>query len=490
MLQFLSITLFALFLTSCISGSHASDRENDLQDPQVFDAWVEFRNKGIETDEQRTEMIAFLERNYNPKALERRKTKRTFPGLFDERDFPVRETYLDLVSQTGATIMIVSRWLNGTSVLATSDQLQEIKTLECVQWVGDIHKHINKRNQYDDPAYTQKIIDPGDYPRDFDDYEAGLYGLSSAQIRQINLHSVHEQGFTGKGVIITILDSGFDLDHKAFNHPDNPIRVIKQWDLVNNDLNTKPEKTDPLGQHLHGTLCLGTIAAYAPDELVGSGYDASYILCVPEDVIEEYPLEERWFVAALEYAESNGADLITSSLVLYDYYENDQLNGETSVMSIGWNIATGNGVIGVQGGGNAGHDSNPETNHLETPADAYDVITVGAVDRYGFIARFSSDGPTADGRLKPEILGRGLETYTVSGHDHNLYTTASGASIATPLVAGAIACILQAYPEWSVEELRTNLFKTGHYFREHGTWDTTFVQGYGIPDFSLMLTEK
>jgi len=490
MLQFLSLTLFALFLTGCISGSSAPDSETRFQDSQQYDAWVEFRDKGIETDGQRAEMIAFLEKNYNPRALARRKTKRTFSGLFDERDFPVRETYLDQVSQTGATIKIVSRWLNGTSVLATDEQLQEIKKLECINQVGDIHKHRKNRNHYNDPAYTQEIIDPGAYPRDFESYEAGFYGLSASQVKQINLHKVHEKGFTGNGVVIAILDTGFDLDHRAFNHPDKPISVIKQWDLVNNDRNTKPEKTDPVGQHLHGTLCLGTIAAYVPGDFVGSAYDASFILCVPEDVIEEYPLEERWFVAALEYAESNGADLITSSLVIYEHYDESQLNGETSVMSIGWNIATGNGVIGVQGGGNAGHDNNPETNHLETPADAYDVITVGAVDRYGFIARFSSDGPTADGRLKPEILGRGLETFTVSGHDHNLYTTASGVSVATPLVAGGITCILQAHPEWSVEEIRKNLFRTGHYFREAGTWDTTFVQGYGIPDFSLMLPEK
>ncbi len=489
MIHLFSFTLFALLLSGCINRSTASDPEHSNQDLQLYDAWVEFRDKGIETDEQRKAMITLLEKNFNPKALSRRKAKRTYPRLFDERDFPVRKTYLESVEQTGATLKIVSRWLNGISVLATDQQLQEIQTLDCVAWVGDIHEHPKRRNQYSDPAYTQQIIDPGSFPRDFEGYEAGFYGLSSLQIKQLNLHRVHEQGFTGEEVIIAILDTGFDLDHKAFNHPGKPFKVLKQWDLVNDDLNTKPEREDPIGQHLHGTLCLGTIAAYAPDELVGSAYDASYILCVPEDVIEEYPLEERWFVAALEYAEANGADLITSSLVLYDHYENDQLNGETSIMSIGWNIATGNGVIGVQGAGNAGHDLDPETNHLETPGDAYDVITVGVVDRSGHIARFSSDGPTADGRVKPELLGRGVETFTVSGHDHNLYTTASGASIATPLLAGAIACILQAHPEWSVEEVRNELFQTGSYYREHGTYDTTFVQGYGIPDFSLMLPE-
>ncbi len=489
MMQFFSVTLLTLFLTGCTSSSPASDSETRSQDDRLYDAWIEFMDKGIITDEQREETIVILERNFNPKALIRRRTKRTFPGLFDERDFPVSKTYLEQVIQTGASPEIISRWLNGVSVMATEEQLQKIEDLECVQWVGDIHQHLKNRSQHSDPAYTQQLIDPGAFPRDFDSYEAGVYGLSASQIKQINLHAVHEQGFTGKGVVIAILDTGFDLDHKAFNNPDKPLKVFKQWDLVNNDLNTKPEKQDPVGQHLHGTLCLGTIAGFMPGDFVGSAHDASFILCVPEDVIEEYPLEERWFVAALEFAEANGADLITSSLVLYEHYENEQLNGKTSVMSIGWNIATGNGVIGVQGAGNAGHDQNPETYHLETPGDAYDVITVGAVDRYGQIARFSSDGPTADGRVKHEILAWGLETFTVSGHDHNLYTTASGVSMATPLVAGAIACMLQAHPDWSVEKVRSNLFKTGHYYKEYGTWDTTYVRGYGIPDLSLLLPE-
>jgi len=155
MLQFLSLTLFALFLTGCISGSTASDPEARNQDSQQYDAWIEFRDKGIETAEQRVAMIAFLERNFDPKALARRKTKRTFPGLFDEQDFPVRETYMKQVSQTGATIRIVSRWLNGISVLANDEQLQEIKELECVHWVGDL-KHL----QFQDTIITSILPHP------------------------------------------------------------------------------------------------------------------------------------------------------------------------------------------------------------------------------------------------------------------------------------------------------------------------------------------
>jgi subtilisin family serine protease len=461
--------------------------ENICSDTVCYDAWVEFVDKGISTEKQKARMYEQLEKNYNTKAIERRKAKRTFPGLFDERDFPVSETYINEIRKTGARVMIISRWMNGLSVLATEEQLSKISNLECVNRVGDRHEHISERHLYDDPGYTQHFIHPGSEPYNHAGYEEGFYGLSKDQIEQIGLRKVHEQGYTGKGVVIAILDTGFDIYHEAFNHPDHPLEVIRQWDLVYNDTDVSPDSSDAIGQHLHGTLCLGIIAAYMPGKYIGSAYEATYILCKPEDVIEEYPLEERWFVAALEYAESHGADIISSSLVIYDHYTKDQMDGKTSVMAMGWNIATGNGIIGVQGAGNAGHDTDPNTNHLETPGDAFQVITIGAVDKHSRIARFSSDGPTADGRMKPEILGRGLDTYTVSGHENDLYTTASGVSMATPLVAGGIACLFQARKEWTLEEFRTNLFRSGDFYRRNQYADTTSVQGYGIPDFSLVL---
>lgn len=490
MLNTITVYLVALLLFSCTNVTIESNDEYVCEDTICYDAWVEFKDKGIRTEKERDKMYAFLEKNFNTRALERRKTKRTFPGIFDERDFPVEEAYLEAVRKTGANTLIVSRWLNGVSVLASEDQLNKIQSLDCVNWVGDKHQHVDKRYQFDDPGYTQQHINPGSDPEEYQEFEKGFYGLSTSQIAQLNLHKVHELGFTGEGIVIAILDTGFDIDHEAFNHPDHPLRILKQWDLVNNDFNTSPENSDAIGQHLHGTLCLGIIAAYMPGKFIGSAFDATYILCKPEDVIEEFLLEERWFVTALEFAESNGADVVTASLVIYDHYEKDQMDGQTSVMAKGWSIATGNGMIGVEGSGNAGHDKNPRTNHLETPGDAFKVITVGAVDKYSRIAGFSSDGPTTDGRIKPEILGRGLDTYTVSGHERNLYTTASGVSMATPLVAGGIACILQAHREWNVDEIRVNTFKTGSFYKQHNTWDSTYVHGYGIPDFLQVLKNE
>jgi serine protease AprX len=151
-------------------------------------------------------------------------------------------------------------------------------------------------------------------------------------------------------------------------------------------------------------------------------------------------------------------------------------------MTRGLNIATANGVHCFQGAGNEGHDANPMTGRLLAPADAFDVITCGAVDRNGVIAPFSSDGPTADGRLKPEVLARGVATATVSAFSDTALSAQSGTSLSTPLVAGAAACLVQAAPGWSVARMREAIFLTAGDYRVNHQPDPLFVRGYGIID--------
>jgi subtilisin family serine protease len=470
--------LLAVFALLSQSSNNSSNRAQAVSEekPTIYEAWVEFLDKGVESAEHREKILDELERSFNPRALERRKKRRTLPGLFDERDFPVVKEYLKGVTATGAELLAQSRWLNGVVVRANADELKKIIVLPYVTEVGNYHVR-SQTGKYASLPESPTEVHWGPL-----DEEKNFYGRAETQIEQIGLHRLHRAGFAGRNVIVAVIDTGFDLSHRAFKHPERPIRVVAQWDFMDNDEKATPEEKDRPLQHTHGTYVLGNIASYVPGVFVGSAYEASFILCKAEDDVEEYLLEERWFVAALEYAESQGADVITSSLGLYTGYTKDQLDGKTSVMAQGWNLAVANGAIGVQGGGNFGHDEDPQVHHLFPPADAIGVIAVGAIDSQGHIARFSSDGPTIDGRLKPEVLACGAGCWTVSVGDQEGYVQGAGTSMAAPILAGAVACILQANPDWSVAEFKKSLFHSGDYFRKNGRPDPLFIRGYGIPD--------
>jgi serine protease AprX len=446
--------------------------EASLSEGVSYDAWVGFKDKGRPTLEQRREIWAALEKDFHPHALARRKAKRSFPGLFDERDEPLAAEYLRGVEATGARIQIASRWLNGITIIADRAMLQRIKGLPYVKTVTDFHRR--KERAKARPTISPSVVPP---PQ-----SSSLYGVSEPQIRRLNLEPLHAAGYTGRGIRVAVIDCGFDLSSEAFHHPEHPLRIAAQKDFVENDDDVRPRPgTDPTN-FSHGTLVLGAIAAYLPGVVVGSAFDADFILCNAEDGEEEYYLEERWFVAALEYAESRGADLLTSSLVLYHGYKREQADGRTAVMTQGLNIAAGNGVVCFTGAGNDGHDENPVSATLMTPGDAAEVITVGAVQVDGMIANFSSDGPTADGRLKPEVLSQGSRVGTVSTTDRRGFSYSSGTSLATPVLAGAGACLLQVHPEWTVNNFRKALFESGDFFRREGKPDPLFVHGYGVPD--------
>ncbi|MCJ7581914.1 MAG: S8 family serine peptidase [Candidatus Aminicenantes bacterium] len=452
-------------------------QESELNNQDFYEAWVEFKDKGIRTKKQQQKILRDLEENFNLRALVRRKAKRTLPGLFDESDFPLSKIYLNGVAKTGVVVKIQSRWLNGISILATKKQIGMIKKLPYVTKITDFHKPKPRRQleaQEQEEPPIQRLEEKNNY-----------YGRSMVASSQLGLDKLHKEGFTGRGIRIAVIDAGFDLSHTAFRNSHKSIHVVAQWDFVENDENIIPRPGTHPTYFSHGTSVLGTIAAYAPNELLGTAYDAEFILCNAEDGEEEYYLEERLFVAALEFAEAQGADVLTTSLVLYDGYTVDQADGKTSIMTLGMSLASGNGIICLTGSGNYGHDSDPSLSHLMTPGDTQDIITVGAITPDGSIARFSSDGPTADGRLKPEVLALGSDAATISIENKNGYAYSGGTSIATPIMAGAVACLLQTHPEWTGEELRQALFRSGDYYLQHGSPDPLFIHGYGIPDVFL-----
>ncbi len=466
-------------MTFGVRGGFPQDNRQAVEPPPLFDAWVSFIDKGAFDPADLREAYRELEAAFDPRALERRRLRRTRPGLFDEADLPLNPLYVQQVAATGAEVRVRSRWLNGVSVLATRAVLDALEDLSFVTTVGDIHLHVPKgRRDARVPADPDlRSSPPGD--------SMGRYGWSRDQIEQLRLPALHDAGFNGAGVRIGVVDTGFLLSHRAFSNPEAPVRVVAQWDFVDNDSVTAPEAGDYPDQHEHGTLVLGTMAANRPGELVGSAPEAEYILLKAEDAATEYFLEEKWFAAALEYAESRGADIITSSTVLYTGYDAREVDGRTSVMARAWAIAVENGVVGFQGAGNSGHDDDPATHHLLPPAGAPGVITVGAVDASGAVAPFSSDGGRIGGTVKPEFLALGRGTASVSPYERDGYTVSGGTSMATPLLAGAVACLFQAHPEWSLDELKGALRQSGSYYREHGGPDPLYVQGFGVPDLEL-----
>ncbi len=431
--------------------------------------WIFFTDKGIASPAQLDAALARVAAAADPRTVARRQARRTLPGLFDERDLPVVPGYVEAVRATGARVRVASMWVNAVSVEATAEQLAAIERLPFV-----------KTTQ---PVARSRRIEPRIAPAPAaapDQRPAGFYGLAEDQLAQINLIELHSAGYTGRDVRIGVLDTGFLRTHDAFNHPEHPLNVVAEWDFVFDDGNTANEGNDHPDQHNHGTIILGTLGGYLPGEYVGGAYDASFILCKTEDIRSETPVEEDYYVAGLEFIEANGGDMATASLIYIDWYTQEQLDGRTAVCTIGVNIATANGVHCCNAAGNMGHDQNPNTSHLGAPADAFQVITCGAVEPTGEIAGFSSDGPTADGRVKPEVLARGTQAWSVAPWDNHGWAEAAGTSMSTPQVAAVVACLIDARPNWTVDQLRESLFTTADYYVLNGTFDPLHVHGYGV----------
>ena len=371
-------------------------------------------------------------------------------------DFTVSSKYIDQLSSQGIKVINKSRWLNAVSALCSKSDLIKIANLTFVDQIKPVVGYTRTSSlEYSD-------IDPSS--RDFD------YGNALEQIEQINVRELHEQGYTGNGVRILVMDTGFSLTHNSLLG----INVIEQWDVLKNDQETADETEEEVAvnQDYHGTAVLSTIASNAPGEFMGVAFNAEFLLAKTEDVAQEVQLEEDNYVAGLEWGEENGADVVSTSLGYLDWYEYSDMDGSTAVTTIGVDIAASLGVVCVTAAGNSGSSS---WYYIIAPADADSVISVGAVDDNDIIATFSSHGPTSDGRIKPEVCARGRQTWCVNPNSNTNYSRLSGTSLACPLVAGAAALIIQARPDWSAMEVRDAIMMTASMADNP---DNTY--GYGI----------
>ncbi|MGD8414497.1 MAG: S8 family serine peptidase [Candidatus Latescibacterota bacterium] len=430
-IRFLSIPL--TITTTLLAAALAFGGHDDVTRLKI---WIYFTDRG---EASAADLAAAVEAApVTPRSLERRRIRGTGP-LTDVHDVPVCAAYVERVRSEGCEIRHHSKYLNAVSALATPEQVSHIRALPFVRKVTPVRTY--RRSLPEQPFDgVSNAAGGGDglrVPAQLD------YGPSAGQLNQINVIPLHEANYHGEGVIVGVFDTGFMLRHEVFQHLD----VLAEWDFIFNDGNTEnePEDTSSL-QHDHGTRVLSTIAGFKEGQLIGPAYAATYILAKTERRIEEIVDEEDDFVRALEWADSLGVDVVSSSLGYYVWYDFSDLDGNTAITTVACDIAASKGITICTAAGNERYSS---WGHIIAPADGDSVIAVGGVTDTGALAYFSSPGPTADGRIKPDVSARAQSVTTALSTDSLAYTSSSsGTSFSTPLVAGACALILQKNPEW------------------------------------------
>ena len=405
--------------------------------------WIFFVDKG--PDVSRLAKARKLARTrLSSRCLERRRKVLPEESLVDDTDVEIYDLYLNKLHQLGVKPIVKSNWLNAVSAVMDSETVQVVKSLSFVRRIKPVARA--NTNPPLEVFSDLSVRKPQNYQLD--------YGASLDQNELIHVPEVHELGLDGNGVVVGMLDTGFNYRfHAAFEY----LKVLDEFDFINNDSTTKNEDSDPASQHNHGTATLSAIAGFSPGNLIGPAFSASYLLAKTEDVSNEYPQEEDFWVAGLEWLESQGADIVSSSLGYNDWYSYCDMDGETAVTTIAADIAVRKGVVVVTSMGNEGNNN---WHYMIAPADGNYVISVGATDRSGQITSFSSRGPTYDHRIKPDVVAMGLNVHVVSANSIDSYRTANGTSLSCPLVAGVAALVLQAHPYLNPIQVRDALRET------------------------------
>jgi hypothetical protein len=404
--------------------------------------WVVFTDRGSGM-EQRLEVAsaAIID---SPSAHRRRLSGSLQADEFDLAPFTNYVTAVERVASL--PVRVASRYLNAVSVRLTPPQRESLLEESFVEEIRSVGV-----STFSPVAGTSA---------------PGSCGLSRSQLEQVNILALHQRGWTGSGVTVGMLDSGFEIVHPCLQS----VSLVAQWDFVNNDSIVGWEEGDLPTQPSHGTKTLSIMAGYQPGHYIGGAFNSSFILAKTEDISDEYPQEEDFWVAGLEWLEGEGADLVSSSLGYIDWYEPIQMDGNTAVTTIAADIAASRGLVVWNSVGNEG----PGETSLIAPADGDSVFAVGAVDGEGAVAGFSSRGPAADGRIKPDGCARGLNSVFASFGETG-YSTGNGTSFAAPLVASAAACVASAHPEWGMMRVYEALRATAH---KHDNPDNAF--GCGI----------
>ncbi|MFN8862709.1 MAG: S8 family serine peptidase [Flavobacteriales bacterium] len=432
--------------------------------PHTF--WVRFTDKSG-TPYSLSEPLEFLSQD----CIDRR--VRQGIGL-DSRDLPVNPSYVNGVTAVGnVELHHRSKWFNAITVRII-DTLLETTTLESIQalpFVSEIKSVSRSRS----PLHMDKFEVQADERSLLGEESEAAYGPSFRQISMINGHLLHEMGYTGAGRRIAVFDAGWVRTDilPAFSHLYESGRIAGTRDFVTPDADSVYFKS------AHGTYVLSHMAGIIPDSLLGTAPDATYYLFRTEDVNGEYLIEEDNWVAAAEYADSLGIEIINSSLGYSRFddpvmdHEYEDMDGETTRSSIAADIASEKGILVINSAGNSGAGT---WRYITAPSDGDLVMSVGAVDADSLRAFFSSYGPSSDGDVKPNVMAMGRQT--VFADLDSTIRTGNGTSFSAPIITGLAACLWQAFPYRTAREIFHAIQQSAHLCSNPND-----SLGHGLPDF-------
>lgn len=391
--------------------------------------------------------------------------RRQRQGLsLDSTDLPVSPRYLTALEKLGLQVVRKSKWNNTVVVrVRRKKQLRRLDTLSFVTSRRLVLTAPDSIGQRKRTIFRTDGLGP--------EQESHEYGMARGQVESLGGIRLHQLGYKGEGKVIAVFDGGFmNVDKIPALHR---LRLEGVADFV------VPHSPNVFQETDHGTMVLSTMAVNEPYYYIGVSPEASYVLVRTEDEYTESPMEEDYWAAGAEYADSLGVDVINSSLG-YHAFDDEDLNytyadqdGHQSLISHTASLLAGKGIVLVNSAGNEGMGSWKKVNF---PADADDIITVGSITQHGKNAPFSSVGPTADGRVKPDVMAWGSPVSVFSGR--GLVINDVGTSFSSPLVAGLVACLWQALPDKTAKEIIDLVRRSANQYQRPDN-----VYGYGVPNF-------
>lgn len=427
--------------------------------------WVMFTDK-----DNSTYSIDYPEDFLTPKAVARR-VLHHIP--IAETDLPVNKHYINTIQVLGVKTHHASRWFNAL-VIETAEE-EKLNVIQQLSFVSEIVEVSKVRRKY---AWSSKknfsMKEELEEEKDGDIF----YGSAFNQLQMVNGDILHAYGYTGKGITIGVMDAGFSgvLTNSVFRSLFDNGQILGTFDFVEGD-------EDVYGSSSHGAQVFSIMGANQPGYYVGAAPDANYWLFRTEDGATESTVEESNWIAAAEFADSVGADIITTSLgySVFDdpetNYTYEDMDGNTTIITRGADMAAAKGMLVISSAGNQG---NKPWKYVTAPADGDSVLAVGSVNSEGIYSSFSSQGPTADGRVKPNVAAQGTTTAFVN--TDGTLGSANGTSYAAPLVAGLAACL------WQADRSKNNMAVLHAIEQSASQYEFPDEQlGYGIPNFNIAL---